>query len=54
MYLHLPQGAQMELDHLLLQQCCDCNPKNAPICCPDGWRLVHAGSRFTEAGYSPT
>ena len=27
------------------------------ICCPDGWRLLYAGSRFTtstEAGYSPT
>ena len=45
------------IGYLLLQQYCECDPKNAPICCPDGWRLVYAGSRFTtptEAGYSPT
>ena len=30
---------------------------NAPVCCPEGWRLVYAGSRFTqgaEPNYSPT
>ena len=45
------------IGYLLLQQYCECDPKNAPICCPDGWRLVYAGSCFTtptEAGYSPT
>ena len=45
------------IGYLLLQQYCECNPRNAPVCCPDGWRLIYAGSRFTtptEAGYSPT
>ena len=28
------------IGYLLLQQYCECDPKNAPICCPDGWRLV--------------
>ena len=45
------------IGYLLLRQYCECDPKNAPICCPGGWRLVYAGSRFTpptEAGYSPT
>ena len=45
------------IGYLLLQQHCECNPKNAPICCSDGWRLLHAGSRFTtptEARCSPT
>ena len=45
------------IGYLLLQQYCECNLKNAPICCPDGWRLVHSGSRFTtptKAGYSST
>ena len=45
------------IGYLLLQQYCKCKSKNVPICYPDGWRLVYAGSRFTtptEAGYSPT
>ena len=45
------------IGYLLLQQYCECNPKNAPICCPDGWRLLYAKSRFTtptEVGYSST
>ena len=42
---------------ILLQKYCDCSIENAPVCCPDGWRLVYAGSRFTESAetrYSPT
>ena len=45
------------IGYLLLQQYCECDPENAPICCPDGWRLVYAGFRFTtptEVGYSLT
>ena len=50
-------GAKNGTGYLLLQQYCECYTKNAPICCPDGWKLVYAGFRFTtptEAGYSPT
>ena len=31
--------------------------QNIPLCCPEGWKLVHAGSHFTsecESQYSPT
>ena len=43
--------------YLLLQQHCKCDTKNAPVCCPDGWKLIYAGSTFTsdaESRYSPT
>ena len=39
----------------LLQKWCDCSEIH-PRCCPDGWRLVLAGGRFTkpaESRYSP-
>ena len=45
------------IGYLLLQQHCQCEIANAPICCKDGWKLVFAGSRFTlpaETRYSPT
>ena len=45
------------LGYLLLQQHCKCDSSKAPICCKDGWKLVFAGSRFTqpaETRYSPT
>ena len=45
------------LGYLLLQQHCKCDISKAPICCKDGWKLVFAGSRFTqpaETRYSPT
>ena len=32
-------------------------PTNNPLCCPEWWKLVYAGSRFTskcESWYSPT
>ena len=38
------------------QKVCECDAIT-PICCPDGWRLVLAGGRFTlpaESRYSPT
>ena len=45
------------IGYLLLQQHCSCPPTNAPTCCPEGWQLVFAGSRFTtepESRYAPT
>ena len=45
------------MGYLLLQQHCNCNTSNAPICCPEGWKLIYAGSRFTsesESRYAPT
>ena len=41
---------------LLLQKYCDYPKDKAPTCCPDGWRLVFAGSRFctaAESRYAP-
>ena len=31
---------------LLLQKHCTCAIDRAPVCCPEGWCLVFAGSRF--------
>ena len=45
------------IGYLLLQQHCDCPLDKAPVCCPDGWKMIYAGSRFThpaESRYSPT
>ena len=45
------------IGYLLLQQHCSCKSTKAPLCCPDGWKLVYAGSRVTqpsESRYSPT
>ena len=39
----------------LLQKHCECS-KNAPFCCPTGWRVTLVGSRFTtpaESHYAP-
>ena len=41
---------------LLLQKYCDCPDDKAPTCCPDGWRLVFAGSKVctsAESRYAP-
>ena len=41
---------------LLLQKHCQCTIKKAPICCPKGWRLIFASSRFctdAEHRYAP-
>ena len=43
--------------YLLLQKHCDCCMEKAPVCCPGGWQLIFAGSRFTlgaESRYAPT
>lgn len=40
----------------LLQKFCSCKTDLGPNCCPDGWHLVFAGSRFTtpaESRYAP-
>ena len=45
------------IGYLLLQKFCDCQLDKAPLCCPEGWKIVFAGSRFTkgaEARYAPT
>ena len=45
------------IGYLLLQKFCNCSMDKAPLCCPEGWQLVFAGSRFTkgaEARYAPT
>ena len=45
------------IGYLLLQKHCSCPMSDAPNCCPSGWRLVFAGSRFTtdpESRYAPT
>ena len=44
------------IGYLLLQRYCQCKD-DPPVCCPEGWKLVFAGSRFltpTESRYSPT
>ena len=43
--------------YILLQKHCSCSMKSAPQCCPQGWKIVFAGSRFNtppESRYSPT
>ena len=45
------------LGYLLLQKHCTCQNRNDVRCCPDGWKLIYAGSRFTkdaESRYKPT
>ena len=45
------------ISYILLQKYCNCDVSNVPVCCTDGWRVVYAGSRFTnpaESRYSPT
>ena len=45
------------IGYLLLQKFCKCSLEKAPLCCPHGWKLVFAGSRFTkgaETRYAPT
>ena len=45
------------LGYLLLQKYCQCPLDKAPVCCPEGWSLVFAGSRCTqgaESDYFPT
>ena len=45
------------IGYLLMQKHCKCELDNAPICCPGGWKIAFAGSRFTndaESNYSAT
>ena len=45
------------IGYLLLQKHCVCANKDNVRCCPDGWKLIYAGSRFTkdaETRYKPT
>ena len=51
-----PDWSKQGTGFLLLQKYCDCPDDKAPTCCPDGWRLVFAGSRVctsAESGYAP-
>ena len=45
------------IGYLLLQKHCACSNKDNVRCCPEGWKLIYAGSRFTkdaETRYRPT
>ena len=45
------------IGYLLLQKHCSCPHPNLVTCCPEGWKLIYGGSRFTnpaESRYSPT
>ena len=44
--------SQQGIGFTLQQKFCICDIKAAPLCCPDGWKLVLAGSRFTSAAES--
>ena len=44
--------SQQGIGFTLQQKICICDIKAAPLCCPDGWKLVLAGSRFTSAAES--
>ena len=51
-----PDWSKEGMGFLLLQKYCECPVDKAPVCCPDGWRLVFAGSRFcnpAESRYAP-
>lgn len=51
-----PDWSKQGMGFLLLQKYCSCPMTKAPVCCPDGWRLVFAGSRFcneAESRYAP-
>ena len=44
------------MSFLLLQKPCQCTVEKAPICCPEGWCLIFADSRFctdAEHRYAP-
>ena len=40
-----PDWSTRGIGYFLLQQHCDC-PSGIPDCCPEGWRITLAGSRF--------
>ena len=41
-----PDWSKEGMGFLLLQKHCSCVTNRAPVCCPDGWHLIFAGSRF--------
>ena len=46
-----------DICYVVLQNYCQYPTNTVPTCCPDGWHLVFAGSRFTtptESCYAPT
>ena len=50
-----PDWSKKGIGYFLLQQHCSCT-SGLPDCCPDGWRITLAGSRFlqpTESRYAP-
>ena len=51
-----PDWSKQGMGFLLLQKYCSCPLTKAPVCCPEGWHLVFAGSRFctdAESRYAP-
>ena len=40
-----PDWSKQGIGYFLLQQHCNC-PSGVPDCCPDGWKITLAGSRF--------
>ena len=51
-----PDWSKDGVGYLLLQKHCRCAIVS-PVCCENGWKLIHAGSRFTnpaESNYAPT
>ena len=51
-----PDWSKEGMGFLLLQKYCMCTIDKAPVCCPEGWRLIFAGSRFcidAEHRYAP-
>ena len=51
-----PDWSKEGMGFLLLQKHCTCAIEKAPVCCPEGWHLVFAGSRFctdAERRYAP-
>ena len=43
-----PDWSCKGIGYFLLQQHCDCH-SNSPDCCPNGWRITLAGSRFLSS-----
>ena len=51
-----PDWSKDGMGFILLQKHCKCSLGKVPICCPEGWKLVFAGSRFctdAESRYAP-
>ena len=51
-----PDWSKEGIGFLLLQKYCICTIDKAPVCCPEGWCLIFASSRFcidVECRYAP-